>query len=61
MSEKKDVGKTNRRAYRKPHLEKVQLTSEETVLLTCKTSTSVRGAPPCKNKAIGCNKTRTKS
>jgi hypothetical protein len=56
-----DTGKKNKRTYRKPQLEQVRLVSEEAVLEGCKTNTSVAGTPPCKNRAIGCNRARAKS
>jgi hypothetical protein len=53
-------GKTNRRPYRKPQLEQVDLVSEEAVLAACKLKTS--GASiRCKNKSTGCNRGGGKS
>jgi len=53
-------GIMNKRPYHKPQLEQVQLVSEETVLLQCKTTTG-GSIPQCRNKSLGCNKTSTKS
>jgi len=61
MKKNEKTGKTNRKTYRKPKLEQVQLVSEEAVLEGCKTNTSVSGAPPCKNRAIGCDRVRANS
>jgi hypothetical protein len=61
MNKKEELGKINRKTYRKPKLEQVQLVSEEAVLEACKVRTSIAGTPPCKNNAIGCDRVRAKS
>jgi hypothetical protein len=40
MRKKETTGKSNRKTYSKPQLEKVQLVVEEAVLTGCKTSSS---------------------
>jgi hypothetical protein len=61
MSEKNNTGKANRKTYRKPQLEQVQLVVEETVLTACKVKasgplTGCKGGP-----GTVCTKARGKS
>jgi hypothetical protein len=60
MSQKNNTGKTTRRMYRKPRIEKVQLVVEEAVLETCKVKASgpVTG---CNPKPGVCSKARGRS
>jgi hypothetical protein len=62
MKNTENIEKTNRKTYRKPKLEKVQLVSEEAVLEGCKTSLSVDPFPrPCKPGTTSCARGRARS
>ena len=60
MREKKNKGKTNRKTYRKPKLEQVQLVVEEAVLEGCKTGQSGYGGG-CRPRNTGCDKAGARS
>jgi hypothetical protein len=60
MNEKKNAGKNDRRTYRKPQLEQVQLVIEEALVTACKTG-SGGSIPKCRPRASTCGRTPQRS
>jgi hypothetical protein len=61
MSQKNNTGKTNRRTYRKPQLEQVQLVVEEAVLEACKVRDSGPSGSCTPKPQLICSKARGRS